>query len=93
MNNPAPGTDPLTKLFDEKLEQIVRERLGIPTLTSRGSDKLDFHEVHVDALSEAFVDIAIFATRIGWKEAENKFKGQLGELESVIKGIVEGQGG
>jgi len=69
VSNPAPDTDPLDDpLFqnlERKLEQIAKKRLGIPTLKSRGRDRLDFHEVHVDALSEALVDVAIIAYRIG----------------------------
>lgn len=71
VSNSAPGTDPLDdppfffQKFEGKLEQIAKNRLGIPTLKSRSRDRLDFHEVHVDALGEAFVDVAIIAYRIG----------------------------
>jgi hypothetical protein len=65
MPSTDPLDDPLLQKFERKLEQIARKKLGIPTLKSRGRDRLDFHEVHVDALSEALVDVAIIAYRIG----------------------------
>ncbi len=46
------------KQRDRKLEEIAETQLGIPTLDSRKSDRLDFHEVSVwglhDALAKAY---------------------------------------
>ena len=43
---------------EQKLEQIAREHLAIPTLANRRSDRLDFHEVAAwqlrDALAAAY---------------------------------------
>lgn len=72
-----------TKLLEEQLSKIAKERLGIPTLAGRGRDSLDFHEVHVHALYEAFVDVAIYAYRAGWKRAEIKLDGQLNKIISA----------
>ena len=35
------------------LARIARTKLGIKTLAPQGSDRLDFHEVSVDALRDA----------------------------------------
>ena len=39
--------------LDDVLEAIARERLDVPTLRTRKSDSLDFHEVSVWQLREA----------------------------------------
>jgi hypothetical protein len=41
------------RAVDLRVEQIARELLGIPTLTERGSDALDFHEVSVHQIKLA----------------------------------------
>jgi hypothetical protein len=45
--------------LDELLEKIAQKKLRIPTLKTRGRDRLDFHDVGVaslkDALQEAFL--------------------------------------
>lgn len=38
---------------DEQLAGIARRALGVPTLEPRGLDRLDFHEVGVEALQQA----------------------------------------
>lgn len=37
----------------EIVEAIAQKKLGISTLKSRGSDRLDFHELSVDCIREA----------------------------------------
>lgn len=39
-----------------KLEQIAKDILKIPTLETRNSDELDFHEVSVWGLKEALIE-------------------------------------
>ena len=39
--------------YDEILEQIAKNILDIPTLKTRNSDSLDFHEVSVWGLKKA----------------------------------------
>lgn len=39
--------------MDQILEQIARKELGIATLKTRNSDRLDFHEVSVESLRRA----------------------------------------
>lgn len=39
-----------------KLEQIAKEILNIPTLDTRKSDGLDFHEVSVWSLKKALIE-------------------------------------
>ena len=39
--------------IDARLSRIARDRLGIQTLLTRGSDRLDFHEVAVSCLLDA----------------------------------------
>ncbi len=39
--------------MNEILAKIARDHLRIATLETRGSDRLDFHEVHVQAIRDA----------------------------------------
>lgn len=39
----------------ETVKKIARRDLGIETLDARGSDSLDFHDLHVDVLKEALL--------------------------------------
>jgi len=38
-----------------KLETIAKRKLGVATLTTRNSDRLDFHEVSAASIKEALV--------------------------------------
>jgi len=39
--------------MQDTLKQIASAKLGITTLTTRGSDRLDFHDLHVGLIREA----------------------------------------
>ncbi len=43
----------MTSERDSTLERIARESLGIPTLETRNSDALDFHDVSVWSIKAA----------------------------------------
>ena len=58
----------MPKLSDIEAEQIARKHLCIPTLETRNSDSLDFHEVSVWSLKEALQ--AAFA--LGGAEATSR---------------------
>lgn len=52
---------------------VVRRRLQLQTLETRGSDRLDFHELPVWALRAALQEV--------WEEAQASVAGPLGEVE------------
>lgn len=54
------------------LARIARTKLGIETLAPQGSDRLDFHEVSVDALRDALRDALEAAYRAGIEQGRKQ---------------------
>jgi hypothetical protein len=59
--------------IDATLAQIAHDTLGIETLETRGTDRLDFHEVAVSSLREA-LEAAYRAGREQCRRAEGARK-------------------
>lgn len=66
-NPTATGPEARQKLFD----QIARDVLGIPTLTTRNSDRLDFYDVSVWSVAQALEQAYLVGLSAGQSEAED----------------------
>ena len=66
------ATAPTMKTTNPLLTRIAQTTLGIETLQSQGSDRLDFHEVSVDSLREALEAAFQAGVEQGRKTANRK---------------------
>jgi hypothetical protein len=63
------------------MEEIARDKLGIPTLKSRRRDALDFHEVSIEQVADAL------------QAAYAKAELRLGQYREILIALVDGAGG
>jgi hypothetical protein len=81
-DDPAPEPDELAVAMidpDQRLSEIAREQLGIPTLDTRNSDSLDFHTVAVWQVQTALKA----ALKAGRKTTSHAVPGLLEALETL----------